>query len=68
MPETLTLKDGTFTTLFSERDFEELIDKYMGFDAARYFRDHFGAPSGHAYPLGRGDAAKYSGLGACGKS
>ena len=38
MPETLTLKDGTFTTLFSERDFEEQVDKYMGPEAARHFR------------------------------
>ena len=38
MPETLTLKDGMFTTLFSERDFEELIDTHMGPEAARYFR------------------------------
>lgn len=38
MSETLTLKDGTFTTLFSERDFEELIDTYMGPEAARCFR------------------------------
>ena len=39
MPTVISLKDGKVETLFSERDFEYLIDKYMGFDAARYFRE-----------------------------
>lgn len=39
MPTVISLKDGKVETLFGERDFEYLIDKYMGFDAARYFRE-----------------------------
>lgn len=39
MPMVLKLNDEKVETLFSERDFEELIDKYMGMEAARYFRD-----------------------------
>lgn len=39
MPTVISLKDGKVETLFAERDFEYLIDKYMGFDAVRYFRE-----------------------------
>lgn len=35
----ITLKDGKVTTLFTERDFQELVDKYMGYDAMRYVRE-----------------------------
>lgn len=38
MPDTMALKDGTVEVIFQERDFEELIDKHMGYEAARYFR------------------------------
>lgn len=38
MPTVISLKDGKVETLFDERDFEYFIDKYMGFDAVRYFR------------------------------
>src|SRR5574344_201091 len=39
MPTVISLKDGKVETLFAERDFEYLIDKYMGFDVVRYFRE-----------------------------
>lgn len=38
MPTVIELKDGKVKTLFSDKDFEELVDKYMGYDAMRYFR------------------------------
>lgn len=37
-PCMITLLDGRNETLFSVRDFEYLIDRYMGMDALRYFR------------------------------
>lgn len=39
MPDVLALKDGRVETLFTIRHFEELIDKYMGYESARYFRE-----------------------------
>lgn len=39
MPDVIALKDGRVETLFEVRHFEELIDKYMGWDALRYFRE-----------------------------
>ena len=37
-PLVLTLKDGKNETLFSVRDFEYLMEKYMGYEAVKYFR------------------------------
>lgn len=37
-PGVITLIDGKNETLFSVDDLEYLIDKYMGFDALKYFR------------------------------
>lgn len=37
MPTVITVNDKP-ETLFSPRDFQELVDKHMGFDAMRYFR------------------------------
>ena len=37
-PRVLTMKDGKNETLFTVDDFEYLIDRYMGYDAVRYFR------------------------------
>lgn len=37
-PCVITLLDGRNETLLSVRDFEYLIDHYMGMDALRYFR------------------------------
>lgn len=38
MPVLIKTKDNKLETLFSERDFGYLIDKYMGCEAADYFR------------------------------
>lgn len=38
MPNVITLKDGKNETLFNVDDFIYLIEKYMGYDAANYFR------------------------------
>lgn len=39
MPQVLALKPNDKPeTIFSPRDFEELIDKHMGFDLARFYR------------------------------
>lgn len=39
MPDVIALSNGRVETLFGVRDFEELIDKHMGYDAVRYFRE-----------------------------
>lgn len=38
MSTTMELKSGKVETLFSERDFAYLIENYMGYEAADYFR------------------------------
>lgn len=39
MPRVLKLSDNKIETLFGARDFEYLIDKYMGYEAVQYFRE-----------------------------
>lgn len=36
MPEVLLLSDNKVHTIFTPYDFEELVDKYMGWEARRY--------------------------------
>lgn len=36
MPEVLSLIDKKVTTIFTPYDFEELVDKYMGWEAREY--------------------------------
>lgn len=39
MPTVLALKpDNRPENIFSPRDFEELVDKHMGMDSAKYYR------------------------------
>lgn len=38
MPNTMELKDGRIEILLSERDFAYLVENYMGYEAAAYFR------------------------------
>ena len=39
MPTVLKLSDDKIETLFDAKDFEYLIDKYMGYEAVQYFRE-----------------------------
>ncbi len=39
MPRVLKLSDDKIETLFDAKDFEYLIDKYMGYGAVQYFRE-----------------------------
>ena len=39
MAKVIALKDGRCETLFSNRDFEYLIEKYMDYDSVQFFRD-----------------------------
>lgn len=39
MPRVLKLSDDKIETLFDAKDFEYLIDKYMGCEAVQYFRE-----------------------------
>jgi hypothetical protein len=39
MPRVLKLSDDKIETLFDAKDFEYLIDKYMGYEAVQYFRE-----------------------------
>ena len=39
MPKVIALKDGRVETLFEVRHFEELIDKYMDYEAVQHFRE-----------------------------
>lgn len=38
MADVITLKDGSVITIFQPEDFQELIDQYLGYDAAKYFQ------------------------------
>lgn len=39
MPRVLKLSDDKIETLFDAKDFEYLIDRYMGYEAVQYFRE-----------------------------
>lgn len=39
MAEVMVLKDGSVETLLEPKDFQYLIEKYMGYDAETYFRN-----------------------------
>ena len=39
MPRVLKLSDNKIETLFDAKDFEYLMDKYMGYEAVQYFRE-----------------------------
>lgn len=39
MPKVIALKDGRVETLFEVRHFEDLIDRYMGYEAVQHFRE-----------------------------
>lgn len=39
MPRVLKLSDDKIETLFDAKDFEYLIDNYMGYEAVQYFRE-----------------------------
>lgn len=38
MADVITLKDGSVITIFRPENFQELIDQYLGYDAAKYFQ------------------------------
>lgn len=39
MPQVIRLIDNNIETIFDIRDFEELVNKYMGYDARRYLEE-----------------------------
>lgn len=39
MPKMLTMSNGRPETILSSRDFEDLIDKYMGSESANHYRE-----------------------------
>lgn len=39
MPEVISIKGEKPDVIFNARDFEELIDKHMGMDCAKYYRN-----------------------------
>jgi len=39
MPQVLTMSNGRPETLLSPKDFEDLVDKYMGLDSANYYQN-----------------------------
>lgn len=39
MAQVLSMNNGKPETVFSPKDFEELIDKHMGFDCAKHYRN-----------------------------
>jgi len=39
MAKVIALKDGRCETLFSNRDFEYVIEKYMGYESVQFFRE-----------------------------
>lgn len=41
MGHVMKLANGSIETILSERDFEDVLDKYLGSEAADYWHDHF---------------------------
>lgn len=39
MPQMLTMSSGRPETILSPKDFEDLVDKYMGLDSANYYQN-----------------------------
>lgn len=39
MPQMLTMSNGRPEIILSPKDFEDLIDKYMGLDCANYYQN-----------------------------
>lgn len=39
MPQMLTMSSGRPETILSSKDFEDLVDKYMGLDSANYYQN-----------------------------
>lgn len=39
MPQMLTLSNGRPETILSPKDFEDLVDKYMGLDCDNYYQN-----------------------------
>lgn len=39
MADVIVLKDSSVHTLLQPKDFEYLVEKYMGYDAEKYFRE-----------------------------
>ena len=46
MLQVLTMNNGIPETILSPKDFEELIDKHMGFDSANYYQNQITQLSG----------------------
>ena len=41
---------GKPETIFKARDFEYLVEKHMGYEAAKYFREYAEKADGRQYP------------------
>lgn len=39
MPQVLQMSNGRPETILSPKDFEDLVDKYMGMDCANYYQN-----------------------------
>lgn len=52
MAQVMSLIDGKNETIFDASDFEELVDKYMGFEAKRYFHEILEELAGYEDNLG----------------
>lgn len=39
MPQVLQMSNGRPETIISPKDFEDLVDKYMGMDCANYYQN-----------------------------
>lgn len=39
MPQVLQMSNGRPETILSSKDFEDLVDKYMGMDCANYYQN-----------------------------
>lgn len=46
MPKMLTMSNGRPETILSPKDFEDMIDKYMGLDSANYYQNQIEQLSG----------------------
>ena len=41
MGQVMKLANGSIETILNERDFEDILDKYLGSEAADYWHEHF---------------------------
>lgn len=60
MAQVIRIENSTnsLETIFDDRDFEDVLDKYLGYDSAKYFSDRIKALEGEIELLKKRSKAK----------